>query len=214
MRIFIKKVLRRIYDKILGNTNPPNESTSFRSGNVSAPADTIFLNGTRLDLRRPAIPSKIYVRIGSKGLIGGTFTFETDEGQIHIGNNVHITSAHFICRSSIIVEDDVTMAWNITIYDHNSHSIYWEERKNDNTQCYEDYLNYNGDNIRNKDWSNVVSKPIKIGSKVWIGFNVVILKGVTIGEGAVVGACSVVTKDVEPWTVVAGNPAVTVKRLK
>ena len=44
--------------------------------------------------------------------------------------------------------------------------------------------------------------------------NVIILKGVTIGEGAVVGAGSVVTKDVPAWTVVAGNPAKVVKELK
>ena len=106
------------------------------------------------------------------------------------------------------------MAWGITLYDHNSHSIHWEERKNDNLQCYEDYLNHNGNNIVNKDWRNVVSKPIIVESKVWIGFNVTILKGVTIGEGAVIGAQSVVTKDVEPWTVVGGNPACFIKRLK
>ncbi|MBK8021791.1 MAG: hypothetical protein IPK19_10285 [Chloroflexi bacterium] len=49
--------------------------------------------------------------------------------------------------------------------------------------------------------------PIRICDKAWIGFNAVILKGVTIGEGAIVGAGSVVTKDVPAWTVVAGNPA-------
>ena len=48
---------------------------------------------------------------------------------------------------------------------------------------------------------------------MWIGFESVILAGVTIGEGAIVGAKSVVRKDVEPWTVVAGNPAVVIKRL-
>ncbi len=105
------------------------------------------------------------------------------------------------------------MAWGITLYDHNSHSIYWDERKNDNMQCYSDYINYGGNNIVNKDWSNVISKEIVIESKVWIGFDVVILKGVTIGEGAVVGARSVVTKDIPPWTVVVGNPARVVKYL-
>lgn len=44
--------------------------------------------------------------------------------------------------------------------------------------------------------------------------NAIILKGVTIGEGAIVGAGSVVTKDVPPWTVVAGNPARVVKKLE
>jgi maltose O-acetyltransferase len=46
-----------------------------------------------------------------------------------------------------------------------------------------------------------------IGSHVWIGFRAVILPGVKIGDGAVVGAGALVTKDVEPFTIVAGNPA-------
>lgn len=46
------------------------------------------------------------------------------------------------------------------------------------------------------------------------GFNVGILKGVTIGKGAIIGAGSVVTKDVEPFTIVAGNPAKIIKRLE
>nr|WP_262897922.1 hypothetical protein [Carboxylicivirga linearis] len=105
------------------------------------------------------------------------------------------------------------MAWDITIYDHNSHSIHWEHRKNDNHQCFHDYIKYNGNNIVNKDWSHVKSAPITIQDKVWIGLGVTILKGVTIGEGAVIGAKSVVTKDVPAWTVVAGNPARVVKQL-
>lgn len=50
-------------------------------------------------------------------------------------------------------------------------------------------------------------KPVKIGDRVWIGSNVIILPGVTIGEGAVCCAGCVVTKDVEPYAVVAGVPA-------
>ena len=61
-----------------------------------------------------------------------------------------------------------------------------------------------------KNWENVKSAPIKIKDKAWIGFNSIILKGVTIGEGAIVGAGSVVTKDVADYTIVAGNPAVVV----
>lgn len=51
------------------------------------------------------------------------------------------------------------------------------------------------------------SAPITIGDYVWIGVNATILKGVTIGEGAVVAAGAVVTKDVEPYAIVAGVPA-------
>ena len=56
--------------------------------------------------------------------------------------------------------------------------------------------------------------PITIEDKVWIGFGVNILKGVTIGEGAVIGACSVVTKDIPPYAVAVGNPARVVRNLK
>jgi acetyltransferase-like isoleucine patch superfamily enzyme len=62
--------------------------------------------------------------------------------------------------------------------------------------------------------SDAVSSPIKIGNDVWIGANALILKGVSIAYGAVVGAGSVVTKDVESKVIVAGNPAKIVKRIK
>jgi len=56
--------------------------------------------------------------------------------------------------------------------------------------------------------------PTKIGSDVWIGANAVILGGVTIGDGAVIAAGAVVSRDVEPGFIVAGNPAVAVKKRK
>jgi acetyltransferase-like isoleucine patch superfamily enzyme len=52
----------------------------------------------------------------------------------------------------------------------------------------------------------------KIGNDVWIGANVVIIGGVTVGDGAVIGAGSVVTKDVEPYSIVAGNPAKLIRK--
>ena len=53
----------------------------------------------------------------------------------------------------------------------------------------------------------LVTKPIRIESQAWVAAKATILPGVTIGEGAVVGACAVVAKDVPPWSVVVGNPA-------
>jgi acetyltransferase-like isoleucine patch superfamily enzyme len=67
---------------------------------------------------------------------------------------------------------------------------------------------------KNKDWSIVQSEKIIINDKVWIGFDVLILKGVVIGEGAIIAAKSVVTKDVPAWTLFAGNPAKYIKDLK
>lgn len=61
--------------------------------------------------------------------------------------------------------------------------------------------------------SATFGRPIVIEDKVWIGINSTILPGVTIGYGAIVGAQSVVTKDVPPMTIVAGNPARIIKKI-
>ena len=53
--------------------------------------------------------------------------------------------------------------------------------------------------------------PVVIGNDVWIGFRVIILSGITIGDGAVIGAGAMVTKDVQPYTIVGGNPAALLK---
>lgn len=58
----------------------------------------------------------------------------------------------------------------------------------------------------------LTTKPIVVGNNAWIAAWTIVLSGVTIGEGAVVGAGAVVTKDVEPWMVVGGNPAKFLKR--
>lgn len=62
--------------------------------------------------------------------------------------------------------------------------------------------------IADQGWE---SRPVRIGRDAWIGMACVILPGVTIGEGAIVGAGSVVTKSVEPYAVVAGSPAKHIK---
>lgn len=58
---------------------------------------------------------------------------------------------------------------------------------------------------------NFFVEPVVICENVWIGMRVVILPGVVVGEGAVIGACSVVTKDVPPCAIVAGNPAKVIR---
>lgn len=72
-----------------------------------------------------------------------------------------------------------------------------------------------GRNIFGTNLGNVEFSPFKttqIGNDVWIGNRALILQGVKIGDGAVVGAGSVVTKDVEPYTIVAGNPARVIRK--
>jgi maltose O-acetyltransferase len=89
--------------------------------------------------------------------------------------------------------------------DGNTHSLNHEERQ----QEYLEILKCG--NIKNK--GNISSAPIVIEDHVWISFNVTILKGVRIGKGAIVAANTLVTKDVAPFTMVAGNPAKALKIL-
>ena len=60
--------------------------------------------------------------------------------------------------------------------------------------------------------NHLVTKPIVIEGQAWVGADAFVGMGVTIGEGAVVGARAAVFKDVEPWTVVGGNPARVIKK--
>ena len=181
------------------------------SAYVNLSEESYYGNHFNIDLRHPVESSK-YVSIGNNCFIDGNFIIESEKGKIVVGNRCHIGTSQLISREGIFIGDDVIIAWDVTIYDHNSHSVIWNERKMDVISEYKDIQKYN-DPIFSKDWSNVVSKKIVIGSKAWIGFGVTVLKGVTIGEGAVIAAKSVVTHDVPAWTVVAGNPAKIVRRI-
>lgn len=174
--------------------------------------EAIILPSARFDIRKQSEKKRIH--IGKDSMIGCSFIFESDQGNIRIGERTYIGGGTtLISRSSIEIGNDVTMAWGIYVYDHNSHSLDWRERANDISQQNDDYRK--GRNfIDNKNWDVVKTAPIKICDKAWIGFNAIILKGVTIGEGAIVAAGSVVTKDVPAWSVVAGNPATVVKWLR
>ena len=174
--------------------------------------ETFYSENFSVDIRKPSPREDKYLTVGKHGIIGGSFIFETSTGKIQIGDRCHIGGGQFISRDSITIGNDVTIAWDVILYDHNSHSIYWNERKNDTEQEYQDLLT-TGDECANKNWSFVKSAPIVIKDKAWLGFGVTVLKGVTIGEGAVIGARSVVTHDIPAWTVAAGNPAVVVKKL-
>lgn len=154
-----------------------------------------------------------FIKIGKGNILGCEFRFESREGLVTVGNDNYIGPSLIICHNRVVIGNHVTIAWGCTIYDHNSHSLDYRERRKD---IEREIVNLrNGANfIGDKDWTTVKSAPIVIEDDVWIGMNAIVLKGVTIGRGAIVGAGSVVTKDVPAWTVVAGNPAVVVKQLK
>lgn len=127
-------------------------------------------------------------------------------GEIKIGNNCYIGKNTVIwSASSIYIGNDVLISHNCNIIDTNSHEIDHIER----AEGYKKLLLLG----HSKEKNNVISAPIIIEDNAWISFNVSILKGVTIGKGAIVAANSLVTKDVPPFTLFAGNPAKLVKYL-
>lgn len=154
------------------------------------------------------------IKIGNECILGGKLIAESSNAYFKFGNRVFIGKSQIICRTGIEFENNIMVAWGVTFYDHDSHSLDFELRKKDLEQQIKDYNDFKGNFLKNKNWDVVNTKPIRVCSNSWIGMNATILKGVTIGEGAIVAACSVVTKDVPPYTVVAGNPALVVKKLK
>lgn len=116
--------------------------------------------------------------------------FYTDFGKnIHLGKNVFINcDCKFQDQGGIYIGNDVLIGHNVVLATLN-HEENPEKR------------------------GNLCPSPIKIGNKVWIGSNATILPGVTIGDGAIIAAGAVVTKDVSEKTVVGGVPAKLIKKI-
>lgn len=170
-----------------------------------------FTENFRMQVIKPA-KNITYLEVGENTMLDCKITFESGAGKVEIGNDNYIGNSNIICRTSIVFENNIFVAWGTYFYDHNSHSIDYRDRENDIQQQLTDYRNKLMF-IENKNWDVVDTSPIRICSNSWIGMNCIILKGVTIGEGAIVAAGSVVTKDVAPWTMVGGNPAKLIKSI-
>lgn len=127
---------------------------------------------------------------------GGYSAFVTYPGsQLKIGAYSGISNSTISCRQSITIYEHVLIGANCIIADNDFHPIDWKER-------------------RENQLGNIKIKSVVIRNNVFIGANCIILKGVTIGEHSVIGAGSVVTHDVPPDEIWAGNPARFVKKLE
>lgn len=199
-------MLRKILRKLFYNPYECAKKNNAKIGNNTILTKAFSIENMLND------PSNATI-IGNDCMLNCQLVFETKGAQLTIGNGVFCNgNTKIICSTRVDIGNWVTIAWGVTIYDHNSHSLDYRDRIKDQQQQLKDWSTDSF--IKNKNWDVVAKSPIKICDYVWIGFDAVILKGVTIGEGAIVAARAVVTKDVEPWTVVAGNPAVVVKRLQ
>lgn len=139
---------------------------------------------------------KINSRFGSNlvGLTNPAVFQCLDDGTITVGNNCGISSPVLSTRISITLGDRVMVGGNVRIFDHNFHSLDFRKRRN-----------------LAEDQPDCKRAPVVIGNDVFIGTNAMILKGVTVGDRAIIGAGSVVSCDVPADEIWAGNPARCIK---
>jgi acetyltransferase-like isoleucine patch superfamily enzyme len=129
------------------------------------------------------------------------------DGRCTIGDFSLLNGALIMAEERIDIGSHCLISWNVGLADSDFHPLEPAQRRVD-AQALAPFFKNRPARPRLK------TAPIKIGDNVWIGMNAVILKGVTIGDNSVVAAGSVVTKSVEPNTVVAGNPAIVVKKFE
>jgi acetyltransferase-like isoleucine patch superfamily enzyme len=145
------------------------------------------------------------ITVGSNTHIRGQlFTFGHG-GRISMGSHCFVgENSKLWSAAEITIGDRVLIGHNSSIFDSDTHPMEASERHRHFVE------------IATKGWISpfkLREEPVRIEDDVWIGCNVVVLKGVTIGRGAVIGAGSVLTKDVPPYVVVVGNPARVVREL-
>lgn len=156
---------------------------------------------------KDCIVGKEYIEIGNKTILGRHIqltAWDSNNGltlkpEIVIGSNCHIGSYnHITAINSIKIGNGVLTGKFVTITD-NSHG--------------NPAIDSNLDISPSK--RPVYSKgPVLIGDNVWIGDKATVLPGIKIGDGAIIGANSVVTKDVPDYCVVGGNPAHIIRKIK
>ena len=128
-----------------------------------------------------------------------------ENGKCTIGDFTLLNGALIMAEEKIEIGSHCLVSWNVGIADSDFHPLEPAQRLVD-AQALAPF--FKDRPTRPK----LHTAPVVIGNNVWIGMNAVILKGVTIGENSVVAAGSVVTKSVPANVVVAGNPAVVVRK--
>lgn len=133
----------------------------------------------------------------------GCSLFSIHHGKIIIGNNTKLgEGSKILCVDKVTIGDYTAIATDVTIVDNNNHPI---------NPVFRQYMRTTPHNSDTRSWIHSDHKPVVIGRNCWIGSDVRIQKGVTIGDNAIIAACSVVTKDVPANCIAAGNPAKIVK---
>jgi acetyltransferase-like isoleucine patch superfamily enzyme len=146
------------------------------------------------------------VRIGRDCAIRGIIRCE-GHGQAVIGDEVYIGDGVIVSvRTSVEIGGGTLIAHGAQIFDNDTHPLDAEAR----LQHFRAILK-TGPKGRKPDDFEVAAAPIRIGPRCWLGFNSAVMKGVSLGEEAIVAAGAVVTSDLPARCVAAGNPARVVK---
>ncbi len=140
------------------------------------------------------------IQIGKFTHVLGQVLIFAHDGKITIGDYCYIgENSRIWSAKEVIIGNRVLISHNVNIHDNIAHPMDAEARH----QQYKSIITVG----HPTEGFDLKEAPVIIMDDAWIGFNASILKGVTIGKGAIVGACSVVTKDVPDYAIVAGNPA-------
>ena len=159
--------------------------------------------GSQVAVWRCKAKSDNTLRVGATSLMASRIVYERAGASLVVGARTFVGLGLMSIAERVEIGDDVMLSWGVTVVDHNSHSLVARERATD----VERWLR------GRKDWTGIKIAPVEIRQRAWLGFNVAVLPGVVIGEGAIVGACAVVTRSVPAWTIVAGNPARVLREL-
>jgi acetyltransferase-like isoleucine patch superfamily enzyme len=154
---------------------------------------------------RSQLPEGLRIGKGT-GIYLGTMFDLGPASRVELGAYVLMHGAWIISDAAISVGDYTMISWCVLFMDTYRLPLHPLERRRvlkRAAQHEERRLDGRGE-----------ARPIVIGRYVWIGFEVCVLPGVTIGDGAIVAARSVVTTDVPPYSIVAGNPARIIRELR
>jgi acetyltransferase-like isoleucine patch superfamily enzyme len=127
-------------------------------------------------------------------------------GRVALGEFALVHGARIICDAAVEIGAYALISWNVVLMDSYRVPLDPAERRRELERLP-------GRRPRCLAGAGT-ARPVRIGRNVWIGFDSCVLPGVAIGEGAVVGARSVVAADIPAYTIAAGNPARVIRRLE
>jgi len=199
----IRNIVGRKIVDFLKNEENRQRRIDFLNNACIHPSTIILPNASVANLSQ----CKELIIVGKDSVIRGELLIFAHGGKIHIGEGCYIGDGTRIWSSdSVHIGNRVYIAHNANIHDTNSHSIDAELRG-------QHFYAIMSTGHPRQNTFDIKASPVIIDDDVWIGFNTTILKGVHIGKGAVIGACSVVTKDVPPSVIVSGNPAKIIRSI-